>query len=97
MMRAILCFLYANVNIELLKKRAVGFDERLYYHSHLIKIENITIHEIFKIYEKQNFIDLLESNNKSLDDKIYELSDKGVPFVFSITKGGLLYDWNFKI
>jgi len=96
-MLAILGFLCANVNIDLLKKRAVGFDERVYYHSHLIKTENITIHDILKIYEKKNVIDLLESNSNSVDDKMYELSDKGVPSVFSIMKGGLLNDWNFEI
>jgi len=73
-----------------------GFDERVLFLPNIIKVDNVTKEQIMKIHEKSEMLNFLESNDMHKEDKLYELSGRGVPSVFNILKGGLLSDWNFK-
>jgi hypothetical protein len=76
-----------------LKKQISGLDERPIYHPS----ENITIQQILDIYEKNKCLAFLESKSISIEEKIYQLGDKGVPKIYNVYNGGLLDDWNFEM
>ena len=80
----------------LVKKYMVsnGKDERIIYHKDKIVFDNTTCEKMFKIYETIEKIQLLESNNVSLCDKLYEINNRNVPETFNIFVGGLFNDWD---
>jgi hypothetical protein len=77
----------------IVKNYQTGMDDRIYFHPY--KKDNITIHKILKIQENIEKICFLESNNFSIDDKLFEI-DKNVPRKLCINNGGLFNDWDFE-
>ena len=78
-----------------LRERA-GLDERICFFSNEIKNDNVTREHIMKIQETTEMIDFLELNTTKTEDKLHEVTGRGVPAVLNIFKGGLLSDWNFE-
>ena len=67
-----------------------GLDERIIFNP-----DNITSEKIFKIYEINEKIYFLESENISIEDKLYEIENRNIPEAIIMIHGGLLNDWNF--
>ena len=80
----------------LLSNLFLGSDERVDFYPDKIFIHNITSKQIFNIHETNEKIKFLESNNNTIDDKLYEIDNRNVPKVFDIYNGGLLNDWEFE-
>jgi len=82
-------FLYIIKNYLITNPR-LGLDERIIFNP-----DNVTFEKMFKIYETTEKIAFLESNNVSLDDKLYDIENRHIPDEFIIINGGLFNDWNF--
>ena len=78
-----------------LNSQLSGIDERFIFYKSNFDSDNITILQILKIHETTEKIKFLESNNISIDDKLYEIVNKNVPEVINIINGGLFNDWEF--
>jgi len=72
-----------------------GLDERLIFFPNEFDNDNVTREQIMRIQEKREMIMFFESNETTIEDKLYEATGRGLPSIFSILKGGLLSDWNF--
>ena len=72
-----------------------GYDERYIYFPNDIK-DIVSIEDIIKQEMIKKDIDLLQSNNISIDDKLHILNNNGVPSPFKMTNGGLMDDFLFK-
>ena len=80
-----------NNNNNKINKINLGIDERHIFY----KSNHEEIYTILKIYETINKIYFLESNNVSIDDKLYEINEKNLPSAYKPFNGGLYNDWNF--
>ena len=73
-----------------------GFDERVIFFPNEINNDNLTREQIMKIQGKREMLDFYESNNTTMEDKLFEATGRGMPSIFDIFKGGLLTDWNLE-
>ena len=71
-----------------------GYDER-YIHFPGYFNDNVSFEDIIKINFIENDINLLQSENISIDDKLYFLNNNGVPSPIKMTNGGLMDDFLF--
>lgn len=71
-----------------------GYDERFIYYPDKFK-DNVSIENIIKQEMIKNDIDLLQSNNIYIDDKLHFLNNNGVPSPIKIKNGGLMDDFLF--
>ena len=85
----IFSFLYI-VKKYLINNERLGLDERIVFIP-----DNVTFEKMFKIYETTEKIAFLESNNVSLDDKLYDIGNRNMPEQYVVFNGGLFNDWNF--
>lgn len=79
----------------ILNNQNVDLDDRVVFYPEKIKYDNTTIEKIIHINEITEKINLLESTNLSIDDKLYEFEKINIPKIYNIFNGGLFNDWEF--
>jgi len=92
----LLSILYSLFCISKKNNQQLGFDSKIVFYSEKIKHDNTTIEKIMKINKITEKINLLRSTNLSIDDKLYEISNRNIPNTININNGGLYNDWNFE-
>jgi hypothetical protein len=99
-MNLLFIFSYSYILKKILNQNyiSIGSDDRYIYHPYEFN-DNISINDIIKQEIIKKDIDLLQSNNISIDDKLHFLNNNGVPSPIKITDGGLMDDflYNFPV
>jgi hypothetical protein len=80
----------------LLNNQRLGLDERIVFYPDKILSDNESFEKIMHIHETNEKIHFLDSENISIEDKLYEIANRNIPEVFVMINGGLFNDWNFE-
>jgi len=75
-----------------------GCDERYIWHPNYFNDEDDdkALEKLIRIKQIEHDLNLLKSDNISIDDKLHFLNNNSVPSPIKITNGGLMDDWLFK-
>jgi hypothetical protein len=75
-----------------------GNDER-FEHNEILVINDIEMKLLLEINDKKKVLDFLQSNQKSIFDKIDKINEfyGNSPKQIDLSQGGLFKDWNFEI
>jgi len=75
-----------------------GNDER-FEHNEILVINDIEMKLLLEINYKKKVLDFLQSNQKSIFDKIDKINEfyGNGPKQIDLSQGGLFKDWNFEI
>jgi len=95
-MNVFFIFLNAYVLNKILDQKyyARGYDERYIYYHNKFK-NNVSFEDIIKQEIIKKDIELLQSNNISIDDKLHFINNNGVPSPIKMINGGLMDDFLF--
>jgi len=99
-MNLLFIFSYAYILKKILNQKYLnsGSDERYIWHPIYFNDEDDdkALEKIIRIKQIENDLNLLQSDNISIDDKLHFLNNNSVPSPIKMTNGGLMDDFLFK-